>query len=107
VDHTTLRHQMAEVVRAARDALRDETQAARLWGKTADLCDALDCGCDGASPRATMCTALREDIRTGARGTRELVEEIEWFVRAVEHDIEDEEREAIVDDVVSTDQTDG
>jgi hypothetical protein len=107
MDHAALRHQMAEVVRAARDTLHDETQAARLWGKASELCDVLDCGCDGDSQRATICAALREDIRTGARSTRDLVEEIVWFVRAVEHDIADEERDAIVDDVVSTDQTDG
>jgi hypothetical protein len=98
---------MAEVVRVARDTLRDPAQAPRLWGQATSLCDAIERESDDAAQRVAICTALREDIRSGARGTRELVDEIVWFVRTVEHDIEDEERDAIVDEGMTQDQTDG
>ena len=107
MDHAALRHQMAEVVRTARATLRDPAQAARLWGRTTELCDDLERDSAHAPQRVSMIVAVREDVRTGARSTRELVDEIVWFVRAVEHDIEDEEREAIVDEVVTPDQMDG
>jgi hypothetical protein len=106
VDRAALRHQMAEVVRAARDTLHDPAEAPRLWGCTTELCDVLERDADG-SQRATMCVALREDIRTGARPTRELVDEIVWFILAVRRDIKDEDLDAIVDDVVCGDQIDG
>ena len=37
----------------------------------------------------------------------DLVDEIDWFIGAVEHDIADEELDAIVDSVICRDQTDG
>jgi hypothetical protein len=107
MDRAALRHQMAEVVREAQQTLRDNAQAPRLWGQVTDLCETIERDSAGASQRLTICTALREDIRAGARNTTDLVEEIVWFVRAVEHDIEDEERDVLLDDVVTRDQTDG
>jgi hypothetical protein len=107
MDQAALRHQMAEVVRAARETLRDPAQASRLWGCTADLCEVLERNADGASQRATLCIALREDIRTGARSTPDLAEEIVWFIRTVQHAIADEELDAIVDGVVRGDHVGG
>jgi len=107
VNQAAVRHQMAQVVRAARDTLRDSAQAPRLWGCTTELCEVLESEVEPSSQRATLCIALREDIRAGARSTRDLVEEIVWFIRVVEHDFEDEEQDAIVDSVVTVDQTDG
>jgi hypothetical protein len=98
---------MAEVVRAARATLRDPAQAPRLWGCTAELCEVLEREVDGGSERATLCTALREDICSGARSTDDLVDEIVWFIRAVEHEFKDEELDEIVDGVVRGDQIDG
>lgn len=107
MDHAALRHQMAEVVRAARDTLRDPARAAHLWGQATALCEVIEREGDGSAPRVVVCAALREDIRAGVRSTDDLIEEIVWVVRTVEHDLEDEEREALVDEVVSSDQTDG
>jgi hypothetical protein len=107
VDQAALRHQMAEVARAAGDALRDPAHVPRLWGCTTDLCEVLERNTAETSQRATLCMALREDIRTGARSTPDLVDEIVWFIRTVQHDIEDEELDAIVDGVVQGDQVDG
>lgn len=107
MDHSALRQQMAEVVRAAHETLRDPTRAPHLWGRATELCETVERDSDGAAQHVDICIALREDIRTGARGTRELVEEIVWFVHAVEHDIDDADRDAIVDDVVCVDQIDG
>ena len=107
MEQAALRHQMAAVVRVARDVLRDPTQASRLWGCTTDLCEVLEGEPDAPPHRAAMCVAIREDIRTGARPTDDLVEEIVWFIRAVEHDFEDEAQSAAVEGVVSVDQVDG
>jgi hypothetical protein len=113
MNHTAVRHRMAEVVRAARNVRRDPSQAADLWGRAVELCDVLERESetktegDGAAQRCTICTALREDIRAGARSTADLVDEIVWFVHAMEHDIAEADREAIVDDVVCGDQIDG
>lgn len=106
MDQAALRHQMAEVVRVARDTLRDPMNAPRLWGCTTELCDVLELDA-GESRRATMCTAVREDIRVGAKSTADLVDEIVWFIRAIERELEDEEVDAIVDGVVRGDQVDG
>lgn len=107
MNRAALRNQMAEVVRAARAARRDPTCAPDLWGCTSQLCDALERESDGSSQRVVICTALREDIRSGARCMDDLVEEIVWFVRVVEQDIDEEELEAIADGVVTADQVDG
>lgn len=107
MNRTSLRDQMAEVVRTARHTLRDPTRAPQLWGRAMDLCDVVERESDGCAQRLSICVALREDIRSGARSTRDLAEEIVWFVRAIEHDIADTDRDAIVDDVVCGDQIDG
>lgn len=107
MDHAALRHQMAEVVHAARDVVRDPAEAPRLWGLAASLCEAIERDCDGHAQRVSMAEALSADIRCGARSTRELVDDIVWFVRAMEHDLEDEERDVVADDVVTADQVDG
>lgn len=107
MNRSSLRDHMAEVVRTARATIRDEARAAQLWGCAMELCDVVERESDGCTQRVSICVALREDIRSGARSTRELAEEIVWFVRAVEHDIADTDRDAIVDDVVRGDQIDG
>jgi hypothetical protein len=82
---------------------------ARLWGQANELCDVLEAqDADGEQyGEIEMIIALREDIRTGARPVSELIEEIVWFVRAVEHVLQDEESDEIVDGVVRCDQLDG
>jgi hypothetical protein len=115
MNHAVVRHQMAEVVRAARNTRRDPARAPDLWGRAVELCELLERESeseskiegDASAQRCTICVALREDIRTGARSTEDLVDEIVWFVHAMEHDIADAEREAVVDGVVCGDQIDG
>lgn len=107
MNQSSLRDQMAEVIRTAHATIGDETRAAELWGCAMELCDVVERESDGCAQRVSICVALREDIRTGARSTRDLAEEIVWFVSAVEHDIDDTDRDAIVDDVVCGDQIDG
>lgn len=107
MDRAVVRRQMIEVVRAARETLRDDANAAHLWGRTSELCETLERDAHGDT-ETVMIAALREDIRAGVRSTAELAEEIVWFVRAIEHDLVDEQREAIVDEVVCCrGQTDG
>lgn len=107
MSRASLRDQMEEVVRTAQATIGDETRAAELWGCAIELCDVVEQESDGCTQRVSICAALREDIRSGARSTRDLAEEIVWFVNAVEHDIADTDRDAIVDGVVCPDQVDG
>lgn len=107
MNHAAVRHHLAEVARAARETLHDPAQAPRLWGQTTELCDVLQGGATEDSPCAIVCVAVREDIRAGARSTHELVDEVVWFVRTVEREIEDEELDEIVDGVVQCDSIDG
>ena len=109
MDRAGLRRQMTEVAHAAREAMRDPAQAVHLWGMANDLCDVLERNDTNGEQygECEMIVALREDIRAGARPDDELIEEIVWFVRAVEHVLEDEESDEICDEVVVTDQLDG
>jgi hypothetical protein len=97
---------MTQVVFAARDTLRDPDHAPVLWGRAIELCECLE-QCDHGESRLAMAIALREDIRAGVRNTRDLADEIVWFIRALEHDLVDDELDSIVDEVVRCDQFDG
>lgn len=98
---------MAEVIHAARATKRDPSVAPQLWGCTNELCDVLERESASTEPQRAMITAVREDIRAGARDTQELADEIVWFVKAIEHDLCCEERERLADGIVVRDQTDG
>jgi hypothetical protein len=97
---------MTQVVFAARDTLRDPDHAPVLWGRTIELCEIIEQRGHSENQLA-MVTALREDIRAGVRNTHDLADEIVWFVRAIEHDLVDDELDSIVDEVVRCDQFDG
>jgi len=134
-DHVEIRSRVQEV----RDALRDASSASPpRWGPALSLCDAVErhmefedaelvpllsaadawgsvrAGSVAANHRVqgSIIIALREDIRAGVRSTAELVDEIRWFLGALERDLESEEDVVFADDAfgeeaVVSEQIDG
>lgn len=137
-EHVAIRAQIGSLLESAHAVSRSSDDAPRLWQPTIELCRTLQRHLDfedeaflplledadawgpvrvasiGDEHRAerAMIAALIEDIATGTRSDAELVDEIAWFLNALEHDMFDEERLALDGDVVSVecvavDQIDG
>lgn len=137
-EHEAIRTQIESLLESTREVRRSSADAPRLWQPTLELCRMLQrhldfedetflpllADSDAWGPvrvesidddhraERAMIAALVEDIAAGTRSDAELVDEIAWFLRALEHDMFDEERLALDGDVVSTecvsiDQSDG
>ncbi len=106
---------MARVARATAEAMRDEKEINVARIALADLCAALEIHIgfeeqtlvpylenpsalakEHAGQRAVL-QAILEDAAVGVRPTEELTDEIAWFLRGLERDMEIEERLLLVD----------
>lgn len=136
-EHVSIRSQIDVLHRRTEDVI-EEADARKLWDATLELCRTLTRHLDyedgallpllaradawgparaasiDAEHRAerAMIAALAEDLAAATRTSAELVDEVAWFLRALDHDMFDEERlclvpEALDDSPVSIDQSDG
>lgn len=137
-EHDAIRAQIGALLESTREVAEHVADAPRLWRPMIELCRMLQrhldyedevflpllAQADAWGPvraasidddhraERAMIAALVEDIAAGTRSDGELVDEIAWFLSAVEHDMFDEERLALDGDVVSiecvvVDQSDG
>jgi len=131
-DHQRLRILMLDVVHATKRAVHDEKAMFDAREALVTLATALDHHLDfeeevivpilsrsgdrGAShanslldehgsQRAAL-TAMVEDARLGTRPTADLIDEIGWFVRGLERDMELEEKGLLSDPIFADDATD-
>jgi iron-sulfur cluster repair protein YtfE (RIC family) len=133
-EHSALRASLADLVRTCRDALHDEKLRPAVVRKLRDVISAIQehlayeeqalfpllrtsdawgpvrveaLGQEHEAQRQTL-VALGEDAADGTRPLREIVDEIVWFVRNFERDMEREESGLSErDEVVVIDQVDG
>jgi hypothetical protein len=130
-DHAALRRLMANLLDAAAEALVDEKAIGRARELLIELAVTLEehltfeedllapllATADAWGPlravrlvdehgqqRAAL-TALLEDSRSGVRTTADLVDEIGWFVRGLERDMDAEERTLLTDLALGMDAT--
>lgn len=138
-EHVAIRGQIDALLTRANEVVENRAaDAPRLWEPTIELCRMLQRHLDFEDQaflpllekadawgpvrvasiddehraERAMIAALVEDISAGTRSDAELVDEIAWFLKALEHDMFDEERLALDGDVVSlecvaVDQSDG
>lgn len=134
-EHAALRTRMDAVTRSLEAVSRDP---GALWNATLELCARVERHLDYEETtlvplladadawgdvrvssleeehrtQRTILTAIVEDVRTGARATPELADDVAWFVRALARDLVEEERlltkgDTLREDPVVLDQSDG
>lgn len=137
-EHLRIRARIDALLVRTQAVARGAASAARLWEATAEFCghmarhldyeeealfpilakaDAwgpvrVSCIREEHRSERAMMAALLEDMTAGTRSRAELIDELVWFLRALEQDMEDEERLALFDEalgaeLVIVDQTDG